>query len=92
MTRHLFRSINEPFRLNEKDDIAREDPISLKKLRKGDAAWSTKKVILGWAIDTVKQVLTLPDDCNSSLLVLLDTVPPSVSRCSRRRWHKALLK
>ena len=60
MTRHLFRAINELFRPNDKDDIAREEPISLKKLRKDDAAWSTNKVILGWAIDMAKQFLTLP--------------------------------
>ena len=87
MTRNLFRAINELFRPNDKNDIAREETISLKKLRKGDAAWSTKKVILGWAIDTAKQVLTLPEDRKSSLPALLDTIPPSASRCSRRRWH-----
>ena len=90
MTQHLFRAIGELFRPNNKDGIAREEPISLKKLCKGDAAWSTKKVILGWAIDTAKQVLTLPDDRKSSLLALLDTAPPSASRYSRRRWHKLL--
>ena len=31
MTRHLFRNINELFRPNNRDDIAREEPISLKK-------------------------------------------------------------
>ena len=60
MTRHLFCAIDELFRPNDKDDIAQEEPISLKKLRKGDAAWSTKKVILRWAIDTAKQFLNLP--------------------------------
>ena len=49
-----------------------------------------KKVILGWAIDTAKQVLTLPEDRKSSLLALLDTVPPGASRCSQRRWHKLI--
>ena len=29
MTRHLFRAIDELFRPNDKDDIAREEPISL---------------------------------------------------------------
>ena len=76
MTRYLFCAINELLRTNNKDYIGREEPISLKKLRKGDATWSTKKVILGWEIDTAKQVLTLPDDRKSSLLALLDTVPP----------------
>ena len=66
MTRHLFHAIDELFHPNNKDDIAREEPISHKKLRKGDAAWITKKVILGWAIDTAKQVLTLPDDRKSA--------------------------
>ena len=76
MTQHLFRAIDELLRPNNKDNIAREEPISLKKLRKGDVAWSTKKVILGWAIDTKKQVLTLPDDRKSNLPALLDTIPP----------------
>ena len=47
MTRHLFRTVDELFCPNNKDDIAREEPISLKNLHKGDAAWSTQKVVLG---------------------------------------------
>ena len=61
MTRHLIRAIDKLFRNNTKYNTAREEPISLKKLRKGEAAWSTQKVVLGWEIDTVKQVLTLPE-------------------------------
>ena len=38
MLRHLFRAIDKLFRPNNKDDIARDKPISLKKLRKGNAA------------------------------------------------------
>ena len=90
MTWHLFRAIDELFRQKNKDNIAREEPISLKKLYKGDAALSTQKVVLGWAINTVKQVLTLPADRNTNLLSLLDTIPPSASRYSRRRWYKLL--
>ena len=90
MTRHLFCAINELFRPNNKDDISQEEPIFLEKLRKGNAACSTQTVVLGWSIGTVKQVLTLPDDCNTNLLALLKTIPPSVSRCSQRRWHKLL--
>ena len=59
MTQHLFLTIYELFRLNTKDNNAREEPISLKNIRKGDAAWSTHKVILGWAIDTAKQALKI---------------------------------
>ena len=78
MTRHLFHTIDKLFRSNNKDDIAREEPISLKKIYKGDATWSTQKFVLGWAIDTVKQVLTLPADHKTNLLSLLDTTPPPV--------------
>ena len=90
MTLHLFRAIDKLFRPNNKDDIAREDPISLKKLRKGNIARSTQKVFLGWAIDTVKQVLNLPADRKTNLRALLDTTPPSAIQFSRRRWHKLL--
>ena len=80
MTRHLFHTINDIFRPNNKDNIEQEEPISLKKIRKVDAAWSTQKVILGWAINTVKQVLTLPAYRKINLLALLDAIPPSASR------------
>ena len=90
MTQHLFRAIDKLFCPNNKDDIAREEPISLKNLRKGGSVWSTQKFVLGWSIDTVKQVLTLPDNRKTNLLALLKTIPPSSSRCSQRRWHKLL--
>ena len=79
MTRHLSHTIDKIFRPNNKDNITREEPISLKKLRKGDAAWSTQDFVLLWAIDTVKQVLSLPAERNTNLLALIDTIPPSAS-------------
>ena len=90
MTRHLFHAIDDLFRPNYKDDTAREEPISLKKLRKVAAAWSMQKFVLGWTIDTVKKFLTLTDDCKHNLLSLLDTIPTRASQCSRRRRHKLL--
>ena len=90
MTRNLFHTIDKLFCPNNKDDLAWKEPISLKIIRKSDAAWSTQKVILGWAIDTVKQVLTLPDDRKTNLLDLLNTTLPSVSQCPRQLWHKLL--
>ena len=77
MTRHLFCTIDKLFQPNNKDDIAREEPIYLKNPCKGDAAWSTQKVVLSWGIDTVKQVLNLPENCKTNLLSLLKTIPPS---------------
>ena len=79
MTRHLFHAIDELFRPNNKYDITREEPISLKNIRKGDAAWSTQKVVLGWVINTVNQVLTLSDNLKNNQLALIKITPPSVS-------------
>ena len=90
MTRHIFRAIDNLFRPNNKDDASSEEPISLKNLRKGDGACSKHKSVLGWVIDTVKKVLTLPDDCKCNILSLLNTILPSSSRYSCWRCHKLL--
>ena len=43
------------------DDIPhRQEPASIKKLWKGDGAWDTRKIILGWIIDTTKGTIELP--------------------------------
>jgi hypothetical protein len=48
--RTLFEAVDQVLRPLEKSDAPyhREEPISLKKLGKGNSAWSTKKVILVW--------------------------------------------
>ena len=84
MIQHLFGTINNLFRLNNKYNIAQEEPISLKKLRKGNSAWSTQKFVLGWEIDTEKEVITLPDDRKTNLLALLKTIPPGAIRCYKK--------
>ena len=76
ITGHLFRAIDDLFRHNDKDNIVREEPIFLKKLRKGDATWSTQKIVFGWSIDTVKQVLILPDNCKRNLFSLIYPITP----------------
>ena len=90
MRRKRFCAIDKRFLQNTKDNTAQEEPISIKKTHKGDAALSTQKFVLGWAIDTFKQVLTLPEERKRNLLALLDTIPLSASQCSWRRWHKLL--
>eukprot|EP00536_Pseudo-nitzschia_multiseries_P019377 jgi/Psemu1/60416/gm1.60416_g len=37
-----------------------KEPASLKKMLKGGATWTTKKVILGWLIDSVNKTISLP--------------------------------
>ena len=45
ITRHLIHTIDNLFRPNDKDDTVREEPISLKKLRKDNAAWSKHNIL-----------------------------------------------
>ena len=49
--RSLFHNIDLVFRpLDLKDGTHRRQPISLKKLAKGDCSWDYIKIILGWEI------------------------------------------
>jgi hypothetical protein len=53
----LFECIDQVLRpLAPTDNPNRKEPISTKKLQKGDAAWFTKKTILGWLIDMTRPV------------------------------------
>ena len=72
LRRILFHCIDLVFRPPDAaNDELRKDPISLKKLRQGDGALETSKVVLGWLIDTVAGTIELPPPrwsvCASSL-------------------------
>ena len=52
--RVLFRSLDKVFRpIDEADTKYRQEPASMKKLKNGDARWSTTKIVLGWFLDTI---------------------------------------
>ena len=50
------------------------EPASVKKLLKGDACWSTTKVMLGWLIDTVEKTITLPPHRVDRLLEIFESL------------------
>ena len=56
----VMHTLDKVFCHSSIDNNMRSDPISHKKLLKGDAAWSTCQKILGWLIDTVAMTVTLP--------------------------------
>jgi hypothetical protein len=89
--RVLMRAIDDVFRPLEPDDpIHRTEPISVKKLLKGDASWSTCKTILGWIIDSVAMTVTLPPRRLQRLGELLASIPPTQRRLSLEKWHQLL--
>ena len=86
--RTLMHTIDSVFRpLSSSDPIHRTEPISLSKLAKGDAAWSTRKQMLGWILDSTDMTLTLPPRRLQRLGDLLAAIPASQRRLSVRKWH-----
>ena len=72
-------------------ELKRNEAISLKKLRKGDGCWTTRKVILGWIINTLRQTLEIPGHRKVELTQLLSSLCEA-RRISRKRYEKALGK
>jgi hypothetical protein len=59
--RTLLHSLDEVLHpLDKWDDEHRKEPASVKKLLQGDAYWGTRKLVLGWIIDTILMTLELP--------------------------------
>ena len=46
--------------LDTTDSTFRQEPVSLKKLRKGDCSWSTVKLVFGRIIDNEAMTIHLP--------------------------------
>ena len=68
----------------------RQEPASLKKLKKGDGYWTTNKVILGWQIDTVAKTMILPQHRINRLHEILALIPPALKVVAIKDWHKLL--
>ena len=86
----IFHSIDDVLRPNAPEDsIHRKEPISLSKLAKGDARWATRKILLGWIVDTVSETIELPEHRRLRFLSILENLQGR-HRVSLKDWHKAL--
>jgi hypothetical protein len=89
--RHIFHNIDRVFRpLDQKDPATRTEPISTKKLLKGDGDLTTRKIILGWVLDTSQYTIELTERRLNRLLELLQDLPRSRKRISTKTWQKVL--
>jgi hypothetical protein len=87
----LFHAIDHIFRPPDQlDPDHRKDPISIKKLLKGDGAWETTKLILGWLVDTIAGTIRLPVHRFDRLQEILKDFHPERKRASIKSWHKLL--
>lgn len=69
--RQVLHLNDQVLRPNTPTDLHRKQPVSEKKLRKGDATWSTRKIVLGWLIDTLRRTIELPAHRRQRLLHIL---------------------
>ena len=72
------------------DKLLHQDPISVKKLKKGDCSWSTLKTMLGWILDTVNMTIKLPRHHEEHLEEILSEIPRTQQQISVQKWHKVL--
>ena len=84
----LFHTIDEVFHPRcDGNPSLHQEPISYKKLGKRHAHWGTRKVVLGWIIDTVQATIELPPWRLHNILAFL----PCTKKCiAVRQWHKIL--
>ena len=86
--RTLFECIDSVLRpLEPTDNPKQKEPNSVKKLAQGDATWGTRKVVLGWIIDTVQRSIELPPHHILRLHEILSDIPRHQRRTSRKKWQ-----
>ena len=89
--RALLHSLDKVFRpLDAKDGVTRQEPASVKKLKKGDATWATRKVMLGWIVDTEARTIELPPHRVQRLHEILRSIPRTMKAVDEQTWHKVL--
>jgi hypothetical protein len=85
----LFNTIDDVFRPLHPSDtpFARQEPISIKKLNKGDGRWTTRKIMLGWVIDTSRETIELPVHRAERLHSIFTMLLPR-RRVSLKSWQQ----
>jgi hypothetical protein len=87
----LLHSIDKVFRPNDEFDAdTRAEPVSLKKLHKGDGSWNTVHTIWGWEVDTRAKTIALPLHRQARLREILDSISPRQTRIGVTKWHQIL--
>jgi hypothetical protein len=89
--RSLLSSLDEVLRrVDGQDNVHRQEPASVKKMLNGDATWATRKVVLGWMLDTCAMTIQLPHHRVTRLFELLDSFAPKQRRTTVNKWQKLL--
>ena len=91
LRRHLLHSIDKVLATPASTDPDRNEAVSEKKMRKGDGSWATRKVLLGWVVDFLRQTLELPPHRKLELGQIFADLA-SRKRISKKMWERILGK
>jgi hypothetical protein len=88
LRRHLLEAVDRVL-AQPGTESHRNEAISLKKLRTGDGSWTTRKVVLGWVLDTIRQTMELPPHRKLPLANIFQDLQGR--KCiSRKTWERSL--
>ena len=86
---HLLEAIDAVLSQPASDESHRQEAVSLKKLLKGDGSWATRKLILGWIINALRQTMELPPHRKATLAHIFTDLA-SRRRVSHKKWQRYL--
>ena len=69
------------------DPENRRDPISTRKLLKGNGAWETNKLIIVWLVDAITGIIQLPAHRADRICAILRVFAPDCKRASIKIFH-----
>ncbi len=91
LRRNLLHAIDQVLDSPRKGKTKRNEAASIKKLLQGDSSWATRKLILGWIIDTLHQTLELPPHRKLALAEIFTSLA-ATSRVTAKKWQSILGK
>ena len=89
LRRTILHAIDQVFDRPRAGDKNRNEAASVKKLLQGDGAMNTRKLMLGWIIDTILGTIELPEHRKDRLQSIFDGLRGK-RRISAKNWHKIL--
>ena len=89
--RTLFHTLNKVFwYLDRQDTKQRKEVLLLKKLEAGYCSWSTCQNMIGWIVDSVNMMITLPPHRVAQLKEIVSSIPRTQRRLDIDKWHRFL--
>ena len=87
---HLLHSIDDVL-AQPLTEEQRNEAVSIKKMLRGDGSWATRKELLGWILDFMRQTLELPPHRKLALAGLFQSLKGK-KRVSEKTWQRTLGK